>query len=697
MKKFMYKIILFALCFFQMESVYLNNSAIFAFQVSQKTIKNFPSDTSKNKSAVVKDSLSHPVKKDMTIPLYSRAFINNSQGNYEIGKNEIDSYDYRFMGDLLTNAPFGFNRDLGNVGQPSEVLINGQGFGKVSYLNDGISINNRLTNSYDLNLFQSESVDSIEVIPLTRGFLYGTMNNEAAVNFISNKPTLLKQYSRLKFYLAPNNEGMVDAIFSVNPFKKINVYFEITHQSTDSVYTNTNYSSWRFDTRIRYLLSDKINLTASYKYAMSNIQLYSGVNIDSIKSKYLPSDVNSVLYENLLAPVRFKNRYQKTFVNDFKLQLTANLIPYSPTELNLYHQDYLVQYRQNEYGSDSTSADVISDNNDSKVTGGNLRQDLNFDIVHVSSLIDFERDEISSPLINGSVNKNIFSTAGIAGIDLFNKSLIPSGFIKYLKYSSVSYVGAGADVVYNYDKTLKLYAGLSSFEKPYNIFEEYYYPANTGYDNKQKISTVDFSLSFTNSFLNISTGYFKQSISNALTPAMYYPELLKNDTSIFINKKEISLQGLSIAFDLKIWKLHLNTNTSYYFSVQSRHDYDLPDFTSYGGIYYIDTLFHRNLKLKTGFNYSTIGNRDQTIYDFEKSITSNIEFNPGSLTNGISISLSQFSPTFQLDFFLAGKIQDRAIIYFIFSNFLDKNYFIVPYYPKQARQLRFGVAWEFFD
>jgi len=53
------------------------------------------------------------------------------------------------------------------------------------------------------------------------------MNNEAAVNFISNKPTLLKQYSRLKFYLAPNNEGMVDAIFSVNPFKKINVTLKL--------------------------------------------------------------------------------------------------------------------------------------------------------------------------------------------------------------------------------------------------------------------------------------------------------------------------------------------------------------------------------------------------------------------------------------------------------------------------------------
>jgi hypothetical protein len=693
----MSKIILLVFCFFLIQSTYLNSSVIFAFQLSQKTIQNAPPDSSRQKSSAVKDSSAHRLKKEVVVPVYSHSYLSNSPGNFEIGKNEIDLSDYRFMGDLLTNVPFGFNRDLGFVGQPSEVLIYGQGFGKISYLGDGISINNRLTNSYDLNLFQSESIDSIEAIPLARSFLYGTMNNEAAINFISNEPTLLKQYSRLKFYLAPNNEGMVDAIFSINPLKKTNVYFEITHQSTDSVYANSTYSSWRFDTRIRYFLSDKVNLTASYKYAMSNIQLYSGVNIDSIKNIYSPSVVNSVLYEQSKAPVRYKDRYQKTNVNDFKLQLTANLIPDSPTELNLYHQDDLIQYRQNEYGSDTTNADAISDNNESKVTGANLRQDINLDIIHISSITNFERNEISSPLINGEVNKNIFSTAGIAGIDLLNKSFIPSGFIKYLNYSSVSYAGAGADVVYNYDKTLKLYAGLSSFEKPYNILEEYYYPANTDYNNKQKISTVNFSLSFTNSFLKFSTGYFNQSISNALMPAMYYPELLKNDTSIFINKKEISLQGLSIAFDLRIWRLHFNTNTSYYFSSQSRHDYDLPDFTSYGGIYYIDTLFHHNLKLKTGINYSSIGSRDQTIYDYEKSITSNIEFDPGSLTNGSSISSSQFSPTFQLDFFLAGKIQDRAIIYFVFQNLLNNNYFIVPYYPMQTRQIRFGVAWEFLD
>jgi hypothetical protein len=107
-----------------MQFAYLNNSGIFAFQLSQKPIRNIPSDSSKQKSAVIKDSSLQHTKKEIVKPLYAHAFINNSPGNFEIGKNEIDSHDYRFTGDILTNAPFGFNRDLGIVGQPSEVLIN---------------------------------------------------------------------------------------------------------------------------------------------------------------------------------------------------------------------------------------------------------------------------------------------------------------------------------------------------------------------------------------------------------------------------------------------------------------------------------------------------------------------------------------------------------------------------------------------
>jgi hypothetical protein len=56
-----------------------------------------------------------------------------------------------------------------------------------------------------------------------------------------------------------------------------------------------------------------------------------------------------------------------------------------------------------------------------------------------------------------------------------------------------------------------------------------------------------------------------------------------------------------------------------------------------------------------------------------------------------------FKSSNQIDFFLAGQLQERAILYFVFENLLNSKYFIVPYYPKQERSVRFGVAWEFFD
>ena len=59
-----------------------------------------------------------------------------------------------------------------------------------------------------------------------------------------------------------------------------------------------------------------------------------------------------------------------------------------------------------------------------------------------------------------------------------------------------------------------------------------------------------------------------------------------------------------------------------------RKDYKLSDYTSIGGIYYVDTLFNSNLNLKTGLTYYSIGERDYINYDFEKNISSYYNFDP---------------------------------------------------------------------
>ena len=214
--------------------------------------------------------------------------------------------------------------------------------------------------------------------------------------------------------------------------------------------------------------------------------------------------------------------------------------------------------------------------------------------------------------------------------------------------------------------------------------------------DKQKSTSFELSVNLKNSFVNASIGYFNQSKANSLLPALLKEDPLHNDKIVYAAVKDLKLQGINLKLDLSIWKILLSTNMSYYFSSEDRHNYNLPQFSLYGGIYYVDTLFNKNLHLKSGFNYFSIGERDFTSIDLEKNISTNFLYDP-SAQNVSLISSSPISTSFQIDFFLAGKIQNLATVYFVFENLFNAKYFIVPYYPKQARGIRFGLAWEFLD
>ena len=347
LKIFSRKKILFILLFFSYQLFALDD-----FQVQNEK----PSaDSLINKITVPKDSTSGIKRSAGLIPLQIPSLLDENFNTSIISKKTLETTDYRTTADFFTNIPFGFVRDLGSVGQPNEALIYGLGFGNISFLSDGIPINNRLSNAFDLNLFQSESIDSIEVIPLSRGFLYGGMNNPVSVNFISRQPEIRKPYSRLKYYQAPNSEGMIDGIFNISPFKRLNAFFELTNQSINPIYTSssatkigTDHSNWMGSVRLRYLLSNNINIIAGYKYVQTNTQLFGGIDADSINRAYPASQFETILYDNFRAPVRFSNRYQKVTGHNFSLRMLGNFIEHSPTDISLYYQTNLTEFRQNE-------------------------------------------------------------------------------------------------------------------------------------------------------------------------------------------------------------------------------------------------------------------------------------------------------------------------------------------------------------
>jgi len=136
-------------------------------------------------------------------------------------------------------------------------------------------------------------------------------------------------------------------------------------------------------------------------------------------------------------------------------------------------------------------------------------------------------------------------------------------------------------------------------------------------------------------------------------------------------------------------------NGSYYFDRDDYHS-EIPNITFSGGVYYIDTLFSRNLYLKSGVNFKFTGNQNYFLYDFQKSTQVKYIQKFGS-DNIQLISDEIIDPSFQIDLFLAGEIQEAAIVYFVFENLLGSQYYIVPYYPTRSRGIRFGLSWELFD
>ena len=133
------------------------------------------------------------------------------------------------------------------------------------------------------------------------------------------------------------------------------------------------------------------------------------------------------------------------------------------------------------------------------------------------------------------------------------------------------------------------------------------------------------------------------------------------------------LHGLGLNLNFMIWKIGLETTTSYYSTNNnSQLLYLLPKINFTGGLYYKDLLFHSNLNLKTGLVFH---------FNSKQEYTNNQYVNQNS----------------DLDFTLTGTIQTVAIIYFTWQNLLDSQYYMIPYYPMPRRAIRFGIAWVLFD
>ena len=605
-------------------------------------------------SLTVYDSLHvEKMKPDTLMPLQVKPLNESSE---IINKKTFLFYNYRYAGDFLRSFSLNFINDLAFIGYPSETFIYGVGNGGISFLEDGVLRNNRYSNSLDLNNIQSEDINSIEVIRSPRGFLFGPYNNSASVNFIMKDFLSPVPYSRIKYYEGPDGEAMIDGKFSAQIYKRWNLSFEVTNRDADSSYRNSEYSLWQANVKLKYFLSNSVNMTALYSFVKSSLGLNGGVDVDSIRN--ITSNVDSLLYDRVSAPVIFPNRTLDVLNHNIGLRLQA--LPYddSNVELSLYYK-----YSQDETDN---SHDSLKEkySYEVKTLGANLNFIQRAGIFTGRIISNWEKNKLSVSSytsydrVLNTTDYNYFSAAGILSLHLFDSTFVPSVFYKYFNRTyryfgedmNSGNSGYGADILYNPLEELSFYIG-------YSIYSQ---------DNNDDQKNFELGIKGKTENLLVDVQYFDR--ENFYPYSLYYM-LVPGPHSELPYK---SIAGIGLNLNYRFWKLLIETNTSHYFNKKDHISTVPPDVQFIGGIYLNDMFFEENLYLKSGFIFYYTG-----------------KFKPD-----ISIDVD---PSNKLDFSLVGEIKKVAIVYFTWENLFNNQYYITPYYPMPERSIRFGVAWELFN
>ena len=616
---------------------------------------------------VKSDSLAQP--QDTLRPIqYKSILVQNEYGN-RLNKKAVNRTDYRYTGDILNQVPFGFLRDLGSVGQPSELFIYGMGNGNISFLQDGVDINSRYQNTLDLNLFQSESIDSIEVLPLPVSFIYNKGNNPVTVNFITRDRINTKPYSRVRFYQAPEDEGYIDGLFSVYLLDRVNTSFQFTNQGVQSRYTNSELSNWNLNTKVRYMPSNLLNVVGTYNYSKLNMDLNGGVDFESLP----PGEQETLLYSNLEAPVIYEDRYHKTTRHNFSIKFLTNLIENNFTDLDIYYQYYLNEFRQNE-NEQNTDIPLTIHNNSYKSFGIKLRNLYRTNFLSLELIGGYDRNDYDIDYIPLIKPNDILSIAGRLGLNLFNDRLIPSFYVKYSNIDDEGLKGFGGDLNFRLFENIRLYAGYSTYEKVVTNTSSDLFISNSSKNNIQEIITFEAGTNFSYEFLKGSVSYFRITYSNYILGLISNVNDTATNTSIG-NYSYIDFErsGLNANLQFNLWKFQLNSNTSFYFDESQDIQNKIPEFTSFGGFYYVDSLFNGNLDLKAGLNYKFYGYRDYLVYDFEKLQPSYYYYNFNEAIQKIGPN-QLIEPSLQLDLFISGRIREKAIIFLVFENMFNDTF-----------------------
>lgn len=646
------------------------------------------------------------------------ASVDSAEYATRIGRDQMMLSNYRYAGNFFSIAPAGYLHDPGLHGMPAELSVYGAGYDGVTYMYDGQLINGRTANAFDLLSVSAETIDTIEIIPSTRGFLYSAENNQSAVSIRTiqkyNHGKSGYPYTRIKYYQAPNQEAMIDGTFAAFLSSKAYLNLNFSNNSNNSYYISyigsdytdlSSLSHWKANARLSYILSGRSTLNASYRYINSDTKINGGVSADSLKSLY-GSGWESRMYDRSFTPLKYRDRYQKFTRQDLSLQLISKPAKGYRLEVSARYNYDLTEFKQNQNLNIliNPNAYVINGNNNIKTFSAETRHIVSLAWANAEVLAGYEYNKLASTAALSGYSASSFYSSAKLSFGGIVSNLIPSVYAKMLRRSSSLYNGAGADITYNFNTGIQLFAGASFFKKPYSpsavviteaVGNALDYIYQSGYKHpgdKTGVTSVEAGIKYYSPQLTAQLSVYRRNYTDKIFAGYITTDNIREKLFYFLHDE--NLTGAALGLKSEIGHMLIEASASLYNSAEGAGSH-LPSYNMQGGIYYKDILFSGNLHMKTGIAFQAGKEDDSFNYNFEWQVAA-VPFIIG--TDNRAVKKPMLSKTFlQVDYLFFGQIQKSATIYFAFENMLNAKYYLTPYYPMRARGIRFGFSWEFLN
>ena len=576
--------------------------------------------------------------------------------------------------DLLDFRPGLLTRRLGAAGQSDLMTIGGIDWRGAALLVDGRPMNDPVTgieNLYDIPL---EFIDHVELLTGPESFLHAQNATAAAINIVTRQYNTGRPITKVRFMQGPSEHLLTDALFTQNIARKLNLTFGLQRQVTDGRFFNSAYDSWSVRSRLRYNVSEYLNLSLMDLYRRSVTGLNSGVLIDSTRSLGVDP------FNEAEAIVSSRQGSQTHARRDITLHAIAALFPDSTwtTKAAVYYSTAERDFR------DSLTSGLF-ENFSWNLTGGTVRQALRFEPLSVDfgGQIESRRASFVMPSLNP--RKNYAAWFGLMSFNVAN-IVQPSGFVRGESYGEGRAFSYGASLLFRPVEIFELKAAHSRFARFPSLQESawglYRLSSNSlGLLERHTLSELTGTLHIGSSF-RASAAISQRTVSGALlfTPA----SALSATTLVLEVIPELSVLQFSGDVGLRLWVFDASGSLTY--TEEKKQDVPVllsPKSVLTGELSYRDNLLDGALKTRLGMRSRYVSRHH------------GVRFHPSAMVYAENTGRSLI-PFSTLDLFGVFNIGD-AFINLTWGNVLDKNYLTVYPYPELGRHLRISVNWIFLD